>query len=422
MACKLQNRLVLENSTSSIGVAPKYGVIELFAGAGGLAQGFLQSGRFALLALSDKEESARRTFRNNFPDIPYSKDDIRVLGVEGIRRAAGDAAISGILGGPPCQGYSVNGRRKSDDERNDLTLEYARIVKAIRPGFMLMENVPQALYHPHFKKLLETLGADYKVLFTVLNAARYGVPQTRHRAFVLAYRNDLDVVPTFPAPTHGFVTRPTYNYFSQRLANPEEHPDDINAILGADSVVVRFAEDHKTETSIGGRWDGGGTHPPLRPFNNIQEALGDLDSVLAVAVEGDEAARDLKNHVYRLHTPRMLKRIKGIEEGLDLRNVKDADMLPKSHYSQAYGRLHRMGLARTITTFFTNPGSGRFLHPYFDRTLTVREAARLQTFPDGYVFSGTQEEQMRLVGNAVPPLLARAIAEHIAKELAGREP
>jgi DNA (cytosine-5)-methyltransferase 1 len=403
-----------------------FGVIELFAGAGGLVQGFQSSGRFQPLLLTDIDENAATTFRHNFPEIRYLSRDVCELNCTEILDIADGRSIHGILGGPPCQGFSLNGKREKDDKRNDLTLEYAKLVGQLKPAFMLMENVPQALFHRNFRQMLDALSADYRIAYAVLNAAQFGAPQTRHRAFVLAYRRDLELDPVFPSPTHGFVERPVFNYCARRCADPVEHSDDTLDILGADPVVMRVfgaLAKRKGEPSLFDERES----VTLSPLITVNESIGDLTKAPASVQDSCPAQRvaetgegAIANHVHRAHMEPMLRRVRAIPEGGDLSDVDDRSLLPKSHYSQAYGRLHRQGLARTITTFFPNAGSGRFLHPTLDRTLTIREAARLQTFPDSFKFLGTQAEQARLIGNAVPPRLAEAIARKVASALDSR--
>jgi DNA (cytosine-5)-methyltransferase 1 len=387
-------------NTAKRSIDSKLGLVELFAGAGGLAQGFLQTQHYDLIALTDIDENARTTFKENYSssEIEYICDDIKRLKPEHLLQKADGRCVSGVLGGPPCQGFSSAGLKRSDDERNQYIGDYVRFVKALKPDFLLMENVPQVIFHPQFKALIEELKTDFDLRYTVLNAAQYGVAQTRHRAFVLAFHRRLGVTPAFPAPTHAFIKHFVFNYRCKRLENPRNKLADKEGILGADPSVVRAFK----ETSAYYR----GTEE-VEPLVNVWQVIGDL-------VDCD--ASSALNHIPRIHQGKLLELINLIPEGGGLEDV-DAKYHPKSHYSQAYGRLHRKGLARTITTWFQNAGSGRFIHPTEPRTLTVREAARLQGFSDDFEFHGTLEDQMRLVGNAVPPLLAQAIGNQIWQDL-----
>lgn len=381
--------------------ASKLGLVEVFAGAGGLAQGFLRTGHYDLIALTDIDKVAKQTFELNYPnlDTEYICDDIKNLKrpTRLIKKANG-RGVSGLLGGPPCQGFSSIGLRRPDDERNQYIEDYVRFVKVLKPDFLLMENVPQVIFHPQFKALIKALNKNFEVQFTVLNAAQYGVAQTRHRAFVLAYRRDLGVKPAFPAPTHAFTRQQVFNYRRQCMEYSRSKTADKEGILGADPSVVRaFRETQADYRGVG----------EVKPLVKVWDAISDL---------AKRSASSVPNHIPRIHQGKLLDLIERIPEGGGLEDV-DKKYHPKSHYSQAYGRLHRHGLARTITTWFQNAGSGRFIHPIEPRTLTIREAARLQGFSDDFEFYGTLEDQMRLIGNAVPPLLAQVIADRIWQDL-----
>jgi DNA (cytosine-5)-methyltransferase 1 len=378
----------------------KPGLIELFAGAGGLAQGFMKTQHYDLIALSDIDEDAKITFKKNYPslDIEYVREDIKNLGTKQLLQAANGRRISGVLGGPPCQGFSSAGLKRPDDERNQYIGDYVRFVKVLNPDFLLMENVPQVIFHSQFQSLIKALEKDFEIRFTILNAAQYGVAQTRHRAFVLAFHRRLGIIPAFPAPTHSFVKHFVFNYRCKQLENPRNKSADKAGIFGADPSVVRAFKEIRTDFKGLGE---------VAPLVNVWKAIGDL-------VDCD--ASSIPNHVPRIHKGKLLDLIKLIPEGGGIEDV-DIRYHPKSHYSQAYGRLHRKGLARTITTSFQNAGSGRFIHPTEPRTITVREAARLQGFSDTFEFHGSLESQMRLVGNAVPPLLAQAIGDRIWQDL-----
>lgn len=388
------------NSESDCDSASKLGLVEVFAGAGGLAQGFLQTGHYDLIALTDHDKVAKQTFELNYPNLEteYLCDEIENLTCPArlIKKANG-RKVSGLLGGPPCQGFSSIGLRRPDDERNQYIEDYVRFVRVLKPNFLLMENVPQVIFHPQFKALIKALNENFEVQFTVLNAAQYGVAQTRHRAFVLAYRRDLEVKPAFPLPTHAFTRQRVFNYRRQCMENSQCKTADKEGILGADPSVVRaFRETQADFRGVG----------EVKPLVKVWDAIGDLM----------KRNTSVPNHTPRVHRGRLLELIEQIPEGGGLENV-DKKYHPKSHYSQAYGRLHRYGLARTITTCFQNAGSGRFTHPIEPRTLTIREAARLQGFRDDFEFYGTLEDQMRLIGNAVPPLLAQVIAARIWQDL-----
>jgi len=388
-------------SRSACNSAFKLGLVEVFAGAGGLAQGFLQTGHYDLIALTDIDKVAKQTFELNYPnlDTEYICDDIKNMKrpTRLIENANG-RKVSGLLGGPPCQGFSSIGLRRPDDERNQYIEDYVRFVKALKPDFLLMENVPQVIFHPQFKVLIKALNKNFEVQFTVLNAAQYGVAQTRHRAFVLAYRRELGVKPAFPVPTHAFTRQQVFNYRRQCMEYSRSKTADKEGIFGADPSVVRAFRETQAD------WRGVGE---VKPLVKVWDVIGDLTK---------RNTSSVPNHIPRVHQGKLLELIERIPEGGGLENV-DRKYHPKSHYSQAYGRLHRHGLARTITTWFQNAGSGRFIHPIEPRTLTIREAARLQGFSDDFEFCGTLEDQMRLVGNAVPPLLAQVIADRIWQDL-----
>jgi DNA (cytosine-5)-methyltransferase 1 len=404
--------------------AQSLGVVELFAGAAGLAQGFLCAGGFELIALNDRDPVAKRTFDASGLEGTYLLGDIRDLAGRHLLDVAAGRRIAGVLGGPPCQGFSLNGLKKQDDDRNAYWTEYARIVRDLDPDFLVVENVPAMVFHRVFLDLVAALEHDFEVAYGVLNAAEFGAPQTRHRAILIAYHRRLAVSPELPAPSHGLDGREYFSYRRQALVALQHGSDEAADVLGADSVLGKPTWRLPSRPSATG---------PVRPLVTMGEALSDLAGLEAGDSTTDYSspaqsgyqrrAREqrpaLLNHRSRRHAPALLQLLRQIPEGGGLECV-DPSLWPKSHYSQAYGRLHRLGVARTITTFFSNPGSGRFTHYADHRAITVREAARLQGFPDHLAFLGTQEEQMRLVGNAVPLPLAEAIGAAVAAKLGGR--
>lgn len=403
---------------------PPMCLVELFAGAGGLALGFERDGRYEATALYDVFEPAQRSYLAYKPQARYELCDARELRSSLVQRALDGRPLHGLLGGPPCQGFSINGQRRPKEEVNQLVLTYAAAVDALRPSFLVMENVPQLLFHPLFEPLLARLRRDYFVSHGILNAARYGAPQTRHRLFLVAYSREFGIRPTLPAPTHGRRGQLLYAYHlsdsSERVALSDETAETV---FGADPVIKDMVKRQATQVPTEIDED-------LAPLVTVGDAIGDLNGPAAPSAEpwpyAGLAATDYQrllrgdldgaaNCQGRKHVGKPLRLARELREGGQPEAPRGSKA--ENYFSQAYGRLHRDGLARTITTFFQNAGSGRFFHYERPRTLTIREAARLQGFPDDFVFYGTLAEQMQLVGNAVPLPLGEAVARHIAAEL-----
>lgn len=380
--------------------------VDLYAGVGGLTIGFLDTAteprvRFQPRLLVDIDKDARHVAVRNMPEVPYTVADVHRLSGSDIRRLArleDKEDVHVLMGGPPCQGFSGLGKRALNDPRNVQLVDFLNIVKELRPLVVLSENVPQII-NSHDSQIMNEVCDNLAVLgyqscAHILIASDYGVPQLRKRALLIAYRADLGIPPSFPARTHERVP------FASVLMNGEERP--------------RF-------------------EPDRLPYVSVEEAIGDLpqlrsgegNEVMFYTVEpmsdyqrwAREGSVAIFNHRSRAHSKEFLDKISVIEEGGRNTELPEGQRFSNNYYSQAYARLHRNGIGQTITTYFGNPGSGRFLHYRDLRSITVREAARFQSFPDRFVFDGHHATQMRHVGNAVPALLARALRDHIARDL-----
>lgn len=400
----------------------RLGIVELFAGVGCVARGFERTEAFETILLTDNDADAYETYVHNYPaGARYLKRNVQYLRPGEILDVSAGRPIVGLLGCPPCQGFSSAGRRDPNDRRNILLRHYFRLVKSLEPKFLVMENVPRVFEYDLFKELLREVGKKYQLWKGVLNSALFGVPQTRQRAIVIGYHRDLGVKPTSPVPTH-LGRRRVFEYATQQFLLPTTaqgvrllglYPEVGKAEVFWTSTLRGLAEAHGER---------------LENLIVVQDAIGDLPEA------GDEdapvrycsgpapyaaALRDSEVHNHRRwrHRADMLQRLLAVPEGGGLLD-KYRRTRSRPYFSQAYTRLHRRGLARTITTNFHNPGSGRFLHYEALRTLTVREAARLQGIEDGFVFIKFRSVQERLVGNAFPVPLAEALARHIASQLA----
>jgi DNA (cytosine-5)-methyltransferase 1 len=393
----------------------KAATVELFAGIGCVTRGFERSGHFEGIALSDKDAHARETYLENHPGRPYLLRDVADVTGADIRRLAGGRELHGLLGCPPCQGFSSAGLRDAEDDRNRLLANYFRLLGELRPPFFVMENVPAVLGYSLLRRSLEVAATKYLIWRGVLNAALFGAPQTRQRAIVIGYRADLGVEPSPPPPSH-FGSRSIFNYLSGRLERPSAGKSW--QLLGRYPELARLADVGDANAFVGGEG--------LDDLVVVGDALGDLppaagdDDPLPYRGKPSPYAHSLRNgdravanHQRWRHGSDLLERLSRVPEGGSLRSVRDS----RRYFSQAYARLHRRGLARTLTTNFHNPGSGRFLHYRDLRTITVREAARLQGIEDRIVFIRERSIQERLVGNAFPEPLAQAIASHIWSQI-----
>lgn len=369
--------------------------VDLFCGCGGISAGFNDAG-FRILLGADINPHALRTFHRNFPDALAVEADLAELDPRTLLAKLGlrSGQLDCLAGGPPCQGFSKNvpaRHRYHADPRNRLLLRYVDFVRIFRPKFVLIENVAEMMngfegtYTSAILDELQKLG--YEVKSERLLAADYGVPQLRRRAFFFA--NRIGVRITVPAPN--------------RLP-PTETPALFAATLPCGYVNV---------------WEAIGDLPKLEAGegNSPCEYAKKPQSDYQLLVRSKSHA--LYDHVARRLTEPQLQRVKhlrpGMGEGVD---ALPKHLRPRSGYSGAYARLIPHEPARTITRWVFHPGSGRFYHPYDDRVITIREAARLQSFPDWFVFEGTYIQKSHQVGEAVPPLLSHAFAAEITKNLA----
>ncbi len=345
--------------------------IDLFAGCGGLSKGFMDAG-FNIIVGVDNDQAALNTFEKNHNGAIALKADLsKQETFDEIKRIAGEREIDVVIAGPPCQGFSLTGPRNFDDERNKLYLAVIEIVKQYSPKAFIIENVPgmATLYEGQIKdeilKRFKKLG--YNIECKILCAADYGVPQMRKRLIFMGIRKDLGK-PRFPEATY----------------TPDNYRTCRDAISDLPSLEFSIGADES---------------------QYIQEPLTEYQRLM----RGD--CNVLHNHLGTNHTQMVIDTIALVPEG---GNYKD---LPEGwgesrKFHMAWTRLNGNTPARTVDT-----GHRNLFHYQHNRVPTVRESARIQSFPDNFVFTGTKTQQSRQVGNAVPPLLGQALGETILEIL-----
>jgi len=348
-------------------------VIDLFAGVGGLSLGFETAG-FDVVLANEYDSSIAEAYLLNHPNTKMIIADIKDLPVEETFKDY-RGKVDVVIGGPPCQGFSQKGQRKTiNDERNFLFKYFVAVVEFLRPRYFVMENVPNLLTaeNGYFKKevteLFRTKG--YALTSETLNAADYGVPQNRRRAVIIGKKGDTAL--------------------QMPLAS-----DHIVTIWEAISDLSYHNSGEGTEIS----------EYRIHPQSDYQRWLRGENKVLY-------------NHKSTVHSELALERLMMIPPNSG-KEVLPEEHLTKSIYSGTWTRMGKDEISVTITTRFDTPSSGKFTHPYLHRAITVREAARIQSFPDSFRFVGTKGSQMKQVGNAVPPLLAEAIATVIMNDVQG---
>ena len=381
--------------------------VDLFSGAGGLAVGFREAG-WSILAANDCDPSAGTTFRLNFLEASFFEGPISALTSNVLLKECGLARgeLDCLIGGPPCQSFSYNNHQRSaDDDRARLFTDYIRLVAELRPKTLVMENVPGILTigdNAVIAEIADELAAlNYDIKVEVLSAEEFGVPQIRRRVFIVASRIG-SAANLLPTPTHQSAAlrkpRTKVKKLEAKAARAKKRPVTIREAIG-DLPPLK---------------SGGGVHSACRAKGRA------LSPFQRSARRGRKA---LYNHICHALTEAMLKRISFVPEGGNWRDIPRR-FLPagmkrarlKDH-TKRYGRLSRKGLASTILTK-CDPHWGAYIHPTQNRTISVREAARLQGFPDRFVFAGEHlSKQYEQVGNAVPVPIARAIGEASLKHV-----
>jgi len=340
----------------------KNSIIDLFCGCGGLSLGFEKAG-FEIEFAIDMWNDAVNTYNHNHNNSVAICKDIQELDNKFLKELSEKKNIVGVIGGPPCQGYSSVGTRNIDDPRNHLYLEYCRVVEAVNPQFFVIENVRgllnlnKGMFRDDILNRFKNLG--YHVTYKVINAANYGVPQNRQRVFFIGIKN---VEFEFPKEKEYKVS--VYDALSDLplLDNLHEHKQNYNYISN--------------------------------PSNEYQKLMrGDSDTIL--------------NHNFTVHTDQTKNIIKMIQDGGKISDLPE-EYWGVRKYNKAFQRMNSKLQSNTIDT-----GHRNYFHYKENRVPSVRESARIQSFPDEFVFIGSKTSQYKQVGNAVPPLLAEEIAKQI---------
>ncbi len=378
--------------------------VDLFAGAGGLSCGLEQSGFKPLLA-NELVAQYAETYKLNHGNTKVVIGDVRQVCELDLLKQLGvkEGEVDLVAGGPPCQGFSINAPiRTLDDERNHLFKDFLRVVSAVMPKAVLIENVPgivslgKGTVVEQIYRELETLG--YKVKHKILFAGHYGIPQMRFRTVFIGIRDFKGEI-SFPEPR--FAAKAVANFtgaqelclstpplFYQHLKPQVTVGDALSDLPKIENGQFVSPEEYATP-----------------PNNEFQEYLRENCTKLTA------------HHCARIAEVN-LERLKFIPQGGSWRDIP-FDLLPaglkrarRSDHTKRYGRLHPDALCSTVLTK-CDPHWGSFFHPTQDRVISVREAARIQSFPDNYCFTGSITQQYEQVGNAVPPLMGKAIGDEI---------
>ena len=369
-------RTGIENAIINKSPNTKYRVIDLFSGCGGISEGFRQNPKMEIVGAIDFNEDACITYRYNFPNAKVICGDITKISVEETEFNNIDI----IIGGPPCQGFSALNRHQKleDDPRNKLFFEFLRFVKYLKPKAILIENVKQILTkNDGFAKnticnLLKDMG--YNVDHTVVNASDFGVPQNRERAIFVAIRNDIGEIDLNDLNDYKVSKKTTVKDALEDLYELENRE-----CINQDDFYV-------LNNKI--------TNDYLKKMRN------DTNYIF--------------NHKIQYQNEEVQKRVSFVPQGGNWKNVPE-EYFPSKRENRHSNYLRRFDENSQSTTIDT--GHDVYYHPLYNRCPTVRESARLQSFPDRFIFIGSKKEQLRQVGNAVPPLLANAISKLLEENL-----
>lgn len=357
----------------------RYNIVDLFAGVGGLSYGFSKIPQFNIIAANEIEKDISVAYTLNHPTVKMLNCDISNLTEDVLEKTLNGQKIDIVVGGPPCQSYSTLGKRQND-ERANLFLQYKRVLKILQPRAFVFENVVGMLSMNKgnlFKQVLaefEELG--YILRYKVIDAVDFGVPQHRERVFLVGFQESNPFV--FPTPTHGDGLKP---YVTLRDA------------LGDLPVLKSGEKKSHYETGI--------TNEYLRFVR-------------------EKGASDVGEHIAPQNGEHLIKIMQTLKDGQSKKDLPE-DIRPKSGYGNTYAKLWWDKPSTTITRNFACPSSSRCIHPRDSRAMSIREGARLQSFPDDYKFYGADGMKRLEIGNAVPPLLSVAIAKQMLQALQEKE-
>lgn len=352
----------------------KYNVVDLFSGVGGLSYGFSKMPEFNILAANEIEKDISIAYTLNHPTVSMFNCDINQLTEEKIQEVLKGQRVDLIVGGPPCQSYSTLGKRQMD-ERASLFMQYKRILTILKPKAFVFENVSGILsmdkgrLFEKVKSEFESLG--YQLKYKLLDAVDYGVPQHRERVILVGFKGENKF--EYPLPTHG---------------------------------------------------EG------LKPYITLEDAIGDLPEIKSGQTNNsfnasisneflDFVRKDgetMTEHSAPNNGEHLIKIMETLKDGQSKDDLPE-NIRPKSGYGNTYAKLWWKKPSTTITRNFACPSSSRCIHPRDSRAMSIREGARLQSFPDDYKFYGSDGMKRLEIGNAVPPLLSKVIAEQMLKAL-----
>jgi DNA (cytosine-5)-methyltransferase 1 len=348
-----------------------YRIMDLFAGVGGLSYGFSHHPAFQVLAANEIEPAIATAYSLNYPEVTMLNCDIAALTEEALSNALGGQRVDVVVGGPPCQSYSTLGKRRLDN-RAVLFQEYRRILQILQPRAFVFENVLGILsmdrgqLFRHVQATFEALGYDLK--YQILDAVNYGVPQRRERVILVGMRGQNNF--EYPAPTHGPGLEP--------YVTLEEAIGDL---------------------------------PPLKSGQRSEQYLPAPDSTFLRFVRPTDA-EIVTEHSAPQNGAHLIRLMEALGDGQGKDDLPP-ELRPKSGYGNTYAKLWWKRPSTTITRNFACPSSSRCIHPRDSRAMTIREGARLQSFPDDYRFYGSDSMKRLEIGNAVPPLLSIAIARQL---------
>lgn len=366
-------------------------VIDLFAGVGGLSYGFAHDDEFEIIAANEILEPMAKAYSSNHPSVMMYNKDIKDFSLDDLTRDLGvkKGDIDIVVGGPPCQAYSTVGKRLIDDPRGKLFQEYYRILKELRPKLFVFENVKGLLSMQGgdlikiIIALFESIG--YHMQMRLLNAADYGAPQIRERVILVG---TLDSKPfIYPKPTH----------YNPELGKPKDSSLKPYVTLGE---AISDLPSIKTGESA--------TEYYCEPQNEYQRLMR------------ANAPAEIHEHEVPKNNAKLVAIMEALPDGGSPKDIAE-ELRPNSGFANCYCRLWWDKPSTTITRNLGCPSSSRCIHPRDPRPLSTREGARLQGFPDDYIFCGKRGDKHLQIGNAVPTLLSRAIKDSVKSYLKGED-